>query len=151
MRPLGPNTRQKVQLITLATSLAFSPVALAQTVPETIHSETEGPSTLCGVTGTNAAAIIQTVRKMPKLTDRRISSERFELFTSSDETVQWVFTRPTDRAHPAITCREIRRDADGQVWMKRDMRCDADRVTCDNLFLEFQKLDGQLKAAMRRN
>ena len=144
-------TCQKLQLIALAASLTFSPVALAQTVPETIHRETEGPSTLCGVTGTNAAAIIQAVRKMPELTDRRISSERFELFSSSDETVQWVFTRPSEPAHPAITCREIRKDADGKVWMKRDMRCDADRVNCDNLFLEFQNLDGQLKAALRRD
>ncbi|MEQ1495897.1 MAG: hypothetical protein ABL912_09085 [Novosphingobium sp.] len=149
MRHPGLKTRQKLQLVALAASLTISQVALAQTVPETIHSDTKGPSTLCGVAGANAGAIIQSVRKMPGLTDRRISSERFELFSSPDDTIQWVFTRPNDPAHPAITCRQIRRDEDGQVWMKRDMRCDADRATCDKLFLEFQNLDGQLKAAMR--
>ena len=149
MRHWGLKSQLKVQLIAHAASLTVPAVALVQAVPETIHSETDGPSTLCGVTGTNAAAIIQVVRKTPELTDRRISSERFELFSSSDGTVQWVFTRPSEPAHPAVTCREVRRNADGSVWMNRDMRCDADRVACDKLYLEFQNLDRQLKAAFR--
>jgi hypothetical protein len=146
---LGVKICQKLQLIALAVGLTASPVVQAQTVPETIHRDTKGPSTLCGVTGANAAAIIQAVRDMPELTDRRLSSKRFELFSSADGTVQWIFTRPSEPAHPAITCREIRRNTDGSVWMNRDMHCDADRVTCDNLYLEFQNLDRQLKAALR--
>lgn len=122
----------------------------AQLVPEGIHSQTRGPADLCGVVGADANAVIALLRSTPTVSAEQVDSDRFEVFVARDGFVQWVVTRPGEPAHPAVTCRRLIRDAQGSLLSERQMRCDAERLPCDRLFLEFQALDEQVRAAIGR-
>src|SRR5688572_27264612 len=131
-------------------AIAPSPAA-AQTVPEGIHSDAEGPSTICGLTGSDAVHLMRQVRASPTLTEQAIQSDRFELYASAirgDSFVQWALTRQTEPAHPAVTCRHVYREDDGSWYQRRGMRCDAGREACDRLFTEFRELDERVRQEM---
>ncbi|MGX9118186.1 hypothetical protein ACWTU6_16140 [Mesorhizobium sp. BHbsci] len=121
----------------------------AQNLAEDIHRDGKGPSTMCGFQGVDALDLIRRVKASPGL--RRVTaSSRFELFVSADELTQWSFTRPTEQAYPAITCRRLSRDWQGSWRQKRTMRCEAGRRACDRLFAEFQRLDEQFRRSLRK-
>lgn len=127
-----------------AALLSSGNAAGAQIVPEGIHSFAEGPSDLCGVVGNDALDIISRLRASSDHRQVALDSDRFELFVGPDDLDQWVVTRATEPAHPAVTCRDISQDAAGNWVQSREMRCDSTREACDRLFLEFQELDERL-------
>ena len=134
-------------IIAIATAAMPQDVA-AQAVPEGIHRYADGPAEMCGLVGRNASDLIDQARKSNTLQPRDIGSDRFELFESDPPTFQLVVTRPSELAHPAASCRHTF-EQDGQVMMKRSLRCDAGRAECDALFLEFQALDDALTSALK--
>ena len=77
-----------------------------------------------------------------------LDTPRFELFADARQTYQLIFTRPSEAAYPAATCRHTF-EKDGSVRMNRSMSCEAGRAECDGLFLEFQALDAQLTASFQ--
>ncbi len=131
--------------------VAMSGTAGAQLVPEGVHSDPQGPSSMCGIVGDDALDVMRQVRASPSLGQRPINTGLFELFMSPDGLTQWVLTTPSDEAHPAVTCRLVYQERDGSWLQTRAMRCDASREACDKLFLEFQALDEQMWQAMRGN
>jgi hypothetical protein len=135
-------------LLSCCLSLAAPVSADAQLVPEGIHQNANGPVELCGLKGTNVAALVLAARGSDELRSTPIDSDRFELFASKDSLKQLVFTRSTEAAYPAATCRHAFKVADGSWQQTRDMRCEATREACDKLFLEFQDLDQRLAASL---
>jgi hypothetical protein len=128
-------------------SLLFSSAA-AQPVSEDIHELADGPSKLCGITANDAPALLASVRRDPRVRAEVIESERFELYASSDHRTQFVATLPGEPAHPAISCRQLSQDEEGNLHLTREMRCDASRAACDALFREFQELDERVRAEL---
>ena len=125
-------------------ALMAAPVApAAQTVPDSIHSEGRGPTELCGLTASNVIELRVKVTQASGFTATPIDSDRFELFSAEDPLRQLVFTRNSEAAYPAATCRSVVEE-DGSLHLVRSMRCEAKRAECDALFLEFQALDAQL-------
>jgi len=120
----------------------------AQSVPESIHSEAQGPTQLCGLTADSVAALRTKAASSETLRVVPIDTPRFELYADADQTYQLIFTRPSEAAYPAATCRHTF-DEDGSVRMNRSMRCEGGRAECDALFLEFQALDAQLTSALQ--
>lgn len=121
----------------------------AQSVPEGVHHFAEGTSAMCGIVGADANDLLATARRAPHLRAVPIPSDRFEMFEGGDPVkYQLVATLPTERAYPAVSCRELYEEG-GALRMKRSMRCDAERSDCDALFQEFQALDTHFTAAMR--
>jgi hypothetical protein len=139
--------RRRLALLVVGSALLRSP-ALAQAVPEGVHSEVTGASEVCGITGEDALAIRRMLRSDPTIVERPSSSPRFETYFSSVETKQWTVTTKADAAHPAVTCVHLY-DSGGGTDMKRQMRCDASRKACDALFLEFESHDQLIRRQVK--
>ena len=103
---------------------------------------------MCGVTGRNAEDLMRTVRQMHRFRAQPINSPRFELFATEDSLTQWVFTRPSEPAFPAVSCRHVYRKKEGGFSLARDLRCDASREACDRLFIELRDLDNLAREAI---
>jgi hypothetical protein len=122
--------------------------ALAQAVPEGVHTDAAGPSSVCGMTGENALAIRTKLKADPNIVEKPSGSERFETYFSSTESKQWTVTTTKDAAYPAVTCVYLY-DSGGGTDMSRQMRCDASRQACDALFQEFEANDAKIRAQIR--
>ena len=132
----------------LSAMLVMHSPALAQAVPEGVHSEAKGSSSVCGVTGQDALAIRAKLRADPKIAEKPSGSPRFETYYSSAELKQWTVTTTKDAAYPAVTCVYLY-NSGGGTDMSREMRCDASREACDALFEEFQANDAKIRAQIR--
>jgi hypothetical protein len=102
---------------------------------------------MCSLHGADAYDFLRQVKASMDL-HRAQESGRFELFVSDDGLTQWIFTRPTEDAYPAVTCRRLNRDGQGHWIAKRSLRCEAGRISCDRLFAEFQRLDEQFRRSL---
>jgi len=145
VRVCGSYVRSTLILSVLLTT--HSPV-LAQTVPEGVHTDADGPSNVCGITGTNALAIRAKLKSDPTIVEKPSGSDRFEAYFSNSETKQWTVTTSKDAAYPAVTCAYLFNSERG-TDMLRQMRCDATRDACDALFLEFSRNDAKIRAQIR--
>ena len=102
---------------------------------------------MCGLHGADSHDFLRQVKASTAL-HRTQDSARFELFVSDDGLTLWVFTRPTEDAYPAVTCRRLNRDGQGHWIAKRSLRCEAGRIACDSLVVEFQRLDEQFQRSL---
>ena len=139
---------RKIYQLMLALLYSTS-VSVAQPVPEGIHREESGPSSLCGIVGDNALAIRNKVRADPTIVEEPSGSNRFETYFSTTESKQWTVTTPKDAAFPAITCVHLDLSGEGGTTMARDMRCDASRELCDALFREFEASDARIREEIK--
>ena len=121
----------------------------AQLVPEGVHKDATGPSEMCGLSGRNASELAERVRAAPNLRKMEVGTDRFEVYASENQFVQFALTLPTEAAYPAVTCRYVF-EQNGEMLQKRSMRCDASRDACDRLFLEFQELDERLRQQFQK-
>ena len=76
------------------------------------------------------------------------STAEFVQFLDEEAVRDVVFSNPGYFAHPLVTCREFI-ERDGALFLNRQMRCDADRMSCDAALQEFNDLDAQMIAEMR--
>ena len=138
------NALHKITIAVLSVVLAAAPDAVvAQAVPEGIHRDGQGATELCGLTAANVSELRAMVMQASDFSAKPIDSSRFELFSADAPLRQLVFTRDSEEAYPAATCRRVE-ERDGSLHLVRSMRCEAGRAECDALFLEFQALDAQL-------
>ncbi|CDX19132.1 hypothetical protein MPLB_1750022 [Mesorhizobium sp. ORS 3324] len=114
---------------------------------ETVYGYEHGPSTMCDIHGADTADFLSQVRAGASL-HQAPASDRFELFVSDDGLTQWVFTKSSEAAYPAVTCRRIVQDSQGNWISNREIRCEADRAACDGLTEEFEELDDQLRRSL---
>lgn len=114
---------------------------------ETVYRYKHGPSTMCGIHGADSGDFLRHVRAQGSL-HQAPASERFDLFVSDDGLTQWVFTKPSEKAYPAVTCRRFDKDQQGNWIANRELRCETDSPVCDRLADEFQKLDEQLRRSL---
>ncbi len=119
-----------------------------QVTPEEAHRDAKGPSKLCGISGRDAEELMRIVRQTSRFREQPINSSRFEAFATKDGMTQWVFTRPSEPAYPAVTCRQVFRDEEGGLSQTRALLCGASREACDRLFVEFRDLDAQMVQAV---
>jgi hypothetical protein len=132
----------------LSISLIAPSPALAQAVPEGVHTDANGPSDICGIRGENALAIRAQLKADRNIVEKPSGSDRFETYFSSAETKQWTVTTKKDAAYPAVTCVYLY-NSGGGTEMSRDMRCDASREACDALFQEFEANDAKIRAEIK--
>lgn len=55
----------------------------------------------------------------------------------------WSFTPEGHYAHPAVVKRVAKQNAQRQVFIETFALCEADKVSCDRLMSEFEKLNAQ--------
>jgi hypothetical protein len=132
----------------LAVLMIVPTPALAQAVPEGVHSDANGPSNICGITGENALAIRAKLRGDRNIVEKPSGSDRFETYFSSTEPKQWTVTTTKDAAYPAVTCVFLY-NSGGGTDMSREMRCDASRAACDALFQEFEANDQRIREQIK--
>lgn len=129
------------------TGLFLSQAVVAQSVPEGIHRDREGPPSLCGITAANIAAIESIV-----LNDRAFVEEgsngQYRVYNRESDFTQFVFPRPTTYSFPVATCRKIESRKDG-TFINRELSCDGNREQCDAVFRQFEALDNSLKKLLR--
>jgi hypothetical protein len=104
---------------------------------------------MCGVTGRDANDLMRLVRQNRRFSQQPAQSPRFEVLQSKDSNMQWVFTKSSEPAYPAVSCREFYRDESGGTSQRRNLRCDASRGACDNLFQELSDRDERMIRAVR--
>ena len=131
-------------LLLVSVVVLWPSAIIAQTVPEGVHRDADGPSDICGITGENALAIRDKLKSDPSIIEKPSGSPRFETYFSSVETKQWTVTTQREAAYPAATCVHLY-NSDGGTDMQREMRCDASREACDALFREFEASDTALR------
>jgi hypothetical protein len=122
--------------------------ALAQAVPEGVHTDANGPSSLCGISGENALAIRAKLKSDPTIVERPSGSNRFETYFSNVESKQWTVATTKDAAYPAVTCVYLYISGGG-TDVSREMRCDASREACDALFQEFEANDAKIREQIK--
>jgi hypothetical protein len=120
----------------------------SQTVPEGVHTDANGPSTICGITGENALAIRAKLKTDSTIVEKPSGSSRFETYFSTTEPKQWTVTTTKEAAYPAVTCVYLY-NSGGGTDMSREMRCDASREACDALFKEFETNDAKIRAEIK--
>ncbi|NBW08873.1 MAG: hypothetical protein EBR82_12695 [Caulobacteraceae bacterium] len=141
-------TAKTIKAVLVMAAFCVASPAPAQSVPESIHSEAEGPVELCGLAASDVAGLKAAAKASPRLVETPIGSARFELFASDDQMDQLIFTTAGEAAYPAATCRHMYED-NGALRMNRKMRCEAGRAECDAMFLEFQALDAQMTRSIQ--
>ena len=128
-------------------AIVVAPLLMAQSspplVPEGIHSLSDGPETICGITGSSAVDFEQQVRASPKA-KLYSETEEFVVFEGPANSSQWVFAKPAYFAFPLATCRSLYEE-NGGIYMHRAMRCDDTRDDCDRAFLQFRDMDARAK------
>lgn len=117
--------------------------------PEQVHKDAVGPSTMCGVTARTALEFRAIIEKSPQFHRQPLDSARFELFSTDDSFTQWVFTKSSEPAYPAVSCRHAFQDKDGGFSQTRELHCDASREACDKLFIEFRDLDERMRQSFK--
>jgi hypothetical protein len=122
---------------------AHSP-ALAQAVPEGVHTRADGASSVCGVSGDDAGAIRAKLKSDSTIVEKPSGSNRFETYFSKVDAKQWTVTTTADAAYPAVACVYLYTSGRG-TDMSREMRCDASRSACDALFREFEANDAKIR------
>ena len=131
-------------------TLALATACAASSQPPSIAPDTraETPFEMCGLTGRDARDLIEQVTTSPAY--RSVGgSSRFRAYdTVGDRMQDWVITQPTEAAHPAITCRQIRA-VDGQWVAVRAMHCDGSPAACSSLVAEFGEVDAALGRSLR--
>ena len=138
---LGDTMRSSLPLCALL--LVHSPT-VAQKLPEGVHTDAAGPSSVCGIPGENALAIREKLKADRAIVEKPSGSHRFETYFSSSEPKQWTVTTHKDAAYPAVTCVYLY-NSGGGTDMSREMRCDASRAACDALFQEFEANDQKIR------
>lgn len=127
-------------------ALALVVASSSQVAPEVIYSRDGGPIEMCGLAAPDIASMRQAVRDAG-FTEGAVSPE-FVQFMSAEGTSDVVFSTPAYFAHPLVTCRDfVARD--GALFLNRQMRCDADRASCDAALQEFNELDAQMISAIQ--
>jgi hypothetical protein len=63
---------------------------------------------------------------------------------------QWSFTPPGHSAHPAVAHRWLIWEG-GAVFVQSNIRCEAPKPACDDLAVEFSKLDDAMRESIKRN
>jgi len=109
-------------------------------------AEDAAQQTICGVAGSNATDLMDQVRDSPDLRKLPLASERFELYATENQLIQWALTKPGEAAHPAATCRHAYQSETGDWFLDRAMSCDGPKPACDLLFEEFQQVDAAMRA-----
>ncbi|WP_167449316.1 hypothetical protein [Mesorhizobium hawassense] len=112
---------------------------------ETVYRYAHGPSTMCDIHGAGTADFLRQVRAS---LHQAPASDRFDVFVADDGVTQWVFTKPSEKAYPAVACRWLGKDSQGHWIIKRKIRCEADRAACDRLADEFANLDDRLRRSL---
>ena len=134
---------------------SFGAVALATLLPHRFcstgcagrrASRSKGPISMCNVKAANVLELLGKLRATTGYLEHGIGSDRFTAFSSPDPFTDWVFTKPSELAYPAVSCRHLYQDKSGAWLMTRErLRCEASREACDALYLEFQELDQRMK------
>ena len=114
----------------------------APIVPEGIHSDANGPETICGITAASAQDFERQVKASRKAKYNN-ETDRYVTYDGPMPMTLWAFAKPTNFAYPVATCMRVYVEG-GQTYTERKMRCDASRDECDRAFVEFQQLDNQV-------
>jgi hypothetical protein len=147
---LQQENEQVSQAMMVTTLMLFAALAAGQLsgiedlFPNLLLSEATAPPAMCGLSANSTEELAQAVRTAPRFAKASISSDRFEVYGTSDRMQEFVLTRDGQPAHPAVACREIRNE-NGALELKRYMNCSGPREACNQLFLDFRTLDSQLK------
>lgn len=60
----------------------------------------------------------------------------------------WSFAPPNNPAYPAVVRRQLANEG-GAVNLHMSVKCEASKAACDQLVRDFQKLNGEMIAAVR--
>jgi len=138
------------KLVLFAVLAAGQASELETLFPDLLLSEVSGPPSMCGLSARTTQELAQAVRAAERFKKAPVSSDRFEVYDTTDRMQEFVLTLARDPAHPAVACREIRNE-NGELRLKRYMNCSGPRGACNQLFLNFRTLDSQLKGVPADN
>jgi hypothetical protein len=118
--------------------------------PDLLLTESNGPPSMCGLSASDTEGLAKAVREAPGFAKADVHSDGFEVYDTADRMQEFVITLKSNPAHPAVACREIRRE-NGELRLNRYMNCSGQREACNRLFLDFRALDSELKGVPADN
>jgi len=138
------------RLILLAALAAGQWGDLDAIFPDLLLTEANGPPSMCGLSASDTEGLAQSVRSSPGFAKAEVKSDAFEVYDTADRMLEFVITLESNPAHPAVACREIRRE-NGDLRLTRYMNCSGRREACNRLFLDFRSLDSTLSGVPADN
>jgi hypothetical protein len=112
----------------------------AQLVPEGVHSEGNGKAEVCGLTAPSVSELEHAIRARSDVERLDVTADYVAYATSSDGMRVLTFTMPSNRAHPAVACRQIVDDVAGGSTIQTSIACFNSRENCDWLYGQFDEL-----------
>jgi hypothetical protein len=135
-------------VVTVATVLVpiASRAQQAERVPEGIHSEGDGKPDVCGLQAQSIAALEMQVRSRSdvEILDQTADYSAYAI----GDYRQLTFTTKSNRAHPAVACRQAVAARDGGSTVRTSIACFNSRENCDWLYREFEALTKRMLDAM---
>jgi len=117
----------------------------AGTVAEAPEPLPEQPASTIGYP--TVASAMQELRSRPGVV---VSvRDRWTIIDDKAASTLWSFPPPSDPAYPAAVKRAVVKDGDG-VSIRMNILCEASKPACDNLVLQFKKLNAALSESVRQ-
>jgi hypothetical protein len=124
-------------LLPLALLLATNDaIEVAQPNADDVHSQVSGPSTICGVTASDARSFQLAVRDSAHYS-LLSENEDYYVVISDDKMTIWAFSMPNSAEPPSAICTRLERTADGIINGNFGMRCDGEKADCDEVYGEW--------------
>jgi hypothetical protein len=132
----------------LATTFApvASPAQKLKPVPEGIHSSGDGRPDVCGL---QASSVTELENQIKSRSDVEALDQTAEYSAYAiGKMRQITFTRKSNRAHPAVACRQVVATQSGGSTIQTSIACFNSRANCDWLYREFEALTKRMINAM---
>ncbi|KPF67903.1 hypothetical protein IP84_11645 [beta proteobacterium AAP99] len=91
---------------------------------------------------------LETLRAKPGVQVQITKPDSWIIITEPGN-IQWSFAPETHKAYPAVSRREVKVDAGGDVKIETRIRCESDKSECDKLTEEFIALNERIRQSIR--
>jgi hypothetical protein len=114
--------------------------------PEPIE-ETPGAAKTLGYP--TVAAALEGLRAMANVTVTVTKPDGWVIAVEQESRAIWSFAPSAHYAYPAVVRRNVQQRPGGEVYVQTVALCEADKLSCDKLIREFQKLNEKMGESVR--
>ncbi len=108
-------------------------------MPEGIHTAGKGTVDVCGLKAATVADLQADILHQPDV-EALDGTPEYRAFMLNKSMRQLTFTTAANRAHPAVSCRQVIADASGGSTINTEIACFSSRENCDWLYRQFETL-----------
>jgi hypothetical protein len=120
-------------------SIRMSALVAAAMSGLAIQAPDASANPICGIEFESASQVQEQV-ELKKQLPGNTSDPMYVTYYDGGENVSWAFTTTAHAAHPAVICRRMEQK-DGKFEIAMEIRCNATKLVCDELYESFVRLN----------